>query len=197
MGATVHGGPRKPGFTLIELLIVVSLMMVLAGLALPHSAPSLHEQLRSTARILAGDLAYARSLAVMNASSYRLSFDLASNTYTLRHSGSDAALDHLPSPPFASPQDTPTRHTVALADLPHVAAPARLAAVAVSGTALQAVSDVEFGPLGQTTRSGVTLIWLAAGEGAAQRYLAISVHPVTGLASIGPLSASGPPVGFE
>ena len=43
------------------------------------------------------------------------------------------------------------------------------------------VNDLEFNPLGETARSAETQIWLAAGAGAAKRYLLIRVSPVTGL----------------
>ena len=79
---------RRPtaGLTLIELLIVVAVMGILAGLVLPSSNPSLHDQLRSAAQILAGDLAYGRSLAVTHNSRYQFTFDLT-GAKTARLSG--------------------------------------------------------------------------------------------------------------
>ncbi len=191
----MHKTPaNSAGFTLIELLIVLSVMVILAGLVLPNSSPTLHDQLESAAQILASDLAYGRGLAVANNSSYRFTFDLSNNTYTLRHSGTTASLDTLPRFLFASPQDTPSKHVVALDDLPHLGAPVRLAAVFASGNVSQSVSDVEFSPLGGTSRSATTVIWLSAGKGAAVRYISLSVNPVTGLATVGSYSGNGPAI---
>ena len=55
------------------------------------------------------------------------------------------------------------------------------------------VDDLEFGPLGETTRSSPTTIWLAAGSGPHTRYLPVTVDPVTGLAEVGDFTAKGPP----
>ena len=43
-------------------------------------------------------------------------------------------------------------------------------------------------------RSTETIIWLTAGAGSAQRFLPVSVNPVTGIATIGELQAVTPPV---
>ena len=40
--------------------------------------------------------------------------------------------------------------------------------MATTGTSVQSVSDVEYGPLGQTTQADPTTIWLMAGNGAEQ-----------------------------
>jgi hypothetical protein len=52
---------------------------------------------------------------------------------------------------------------------------------------------VEFGPLGETTRTEYTFVWLSAGRGAAKRYIFLYVNPVTGLTTIGSYSGYGPP----
>lgn len=184
---------RCAAFTLIELLIVVAVMGILAGLVLPRSDPSLHEQLRSAAQIMAADLAYGRSLAVTHNSEYRFTFDTDNNRYVLEHSGDDPALDALPDAPFRSADDPPNQQIVVLDDLPNVGASVRIARVAREANLSQAVNDVEFGPLGGTTRSDQTVIWLAAGAGPSTRYISLRVNPATGLTTVGAYSGDGPP----
>ena len=71
----------------------------------------------------AGDIQYARSLAVVNGSNYRLTFDTVLNQYVLTYSGTNPALATLPPSPFHTSSDTPTQQVVRLADLPHVGPP--------------------------------------------------------------------------
>jgi hypothetical protein len=54
------------------------------------------------------------------------------------------------------------------------------------------VSSVDFGPLGQTTRSEETVVWLAAGAGSTARYVGVHINPATGLVTVGTLSAENP-----
>lgn len=188
--------PRRPGFTLLELLLVVAIVAILAAVVLPSMQPATYDQLRSTAQIVATDLAYARSLAVANNDNYRITFDLGANRYVLTHSGANPALNQLPKTPFSSPGDPSDQHIVDLDDLPHAGPTVRLAAVATSGTTMQSVSDVEFGPLGQTTRADPTTIWLMAGGGGEKKYMTLVLSPVTGLSQIGGYSSGGPPSGI-
>ena len=190
--AMVRRCRRSAGFTLIELLIVVAVMGLLAGLMVPRSDPSLHDQLQAAAQIVVGDLAYGRSLAVTNNSEYRFTFDTAGNRYILKHSGTDAALDPLPDSPFRSSDDPPDQQIVVLEELPHVGPTVRIAAVVAEGSASAIVGDVEFGALGATGRADETVVWLAAGAGAATRYVPVRINPVTGLATVGAFSAVGP-----
>jgi prepilin-type N-terminal cleavage/methylation domain-containing protein len=185
-------GGRAAGLTLIELLLVIAVMGVLAGLAMPSSDPSICDQLRGVASIAAADLAYARGLAVANGSTYRIRLDVPNNRYILEHSGVNPALNPLPPSPFRSAGDPSNQYIVALKDLPHVGPTVRVAA-ATSGTSFQQVDNVEFGSLGQTTRSSPTTIWFAAGPASAPRYISLSVNPVTGLTTVGPYTSVGPP----
>jgi prepilin-type N-terminal cleavage/methylation domain-containing protein len=172
---------RQFGFTLLELLIVISLLALVAGLIIPNANPGLRDQLQGTAEILAGDIAYARSLAVANGANYRLTFDTTANQYTLQYVGSNTALATLPRSPFSLPSDPTDQQIVRLDKLPHLGSPIHLYAVRALSTIPQAATTLEFGPLGETTRSEETQIWLRAGSGSATRYLSIRVSPITGL----------------
>lgn len=179
------------GFSLLELLLVLAIVAILAAVALPDFQPAAVEQLRSTARIVAADLAFARSLAVSNNSTYKIEFSIAENRYVLSHSGTKSGLNQLPASPYSSPGDVPERHVVDLDELPRTGPLVRLAAVA-AGTPPVAAADVEFGPLGQTIRSEATRIWLTAGSGGRARYLKLEVNPTTGMTFIGRCSSNGP-----
>ncbi len=183
--------PAK-GLTLLELLLVVAIVAILAAVALPGAQSAVHEQLRSTAQIVATDLAYARSLAVSNNSNYRVVFNFTENRLVLEHSGSSVSLTTLPRSPFSSPDDPTDRHIVDLDELPHVGPTVRLAAAA-SGSTFEKASDVEFGPLGQTTRSDATILWLAAGSGDGTKYITLQINPATGLVAVGDYTAAAPP----
>jgi prepilin-type N-terminal cleavage/methylation domain-containing protein len=185
------------GFSLIELLIVISIMGVLAAMAIPSLNASLHDQLQSAAQIVASDLSYGGSLAVANGSNYRFTFDLPNNRYILEHTGANGALATLPRTPFRSPQDPPTQHIFDLDELPRIGAAIRLTAVGTTGTAPQKVTTLEFDQLGATTRNEETAIWLTGGFGSDARYISVLVNPVTGIASVGNFQGAAPPAAIR
>jgi prepilin-type N-terminal cleavage/methylation domain-containing protein len=190
------GRPRhRGGFSLLELLIVVALMSIIASVAVPSAAPSIGVQLTSTAEVVAGDLAYGRSLAVLNNDTYQLLFDLTDNQYTLEYSGSNPALATLPPNPFHASQDAATQFIVRLAQLPRLGAPAALYDVQELTPSPVEATSVQFGPLGATTQTPSTVIWLTAGTGSAQRYISITINPSTGLTTVGSLQATVPATG--
>lgn len=183
---------RRNAVTVLETLIVITIISILAAMAYTSSNMSVDDQLLSAAQILANDLSYGRSLAVANNDKYMFTFNLTGNSYTLQHSGTNPALTNLPQTPFfrtPSPQNT-----VSLAALPEIGLQVSLLAVgATSGTSTSAITQIEFGPLGQTTDSRVATVWLAAGPAGSQQYISVSVNPVTGLASLSGLSSTAPP----
>ena len=185
---------RAAGFSLIELMIVVAIISILAGLAIPDVNPGIHQQLNSAARIVAADIAYVQSLAVTHNSTYRLTLDGANHRYIIEHSGANASLDELPSSPTRSPSDPDDQHIVDLDELPSMGARVRLYAAQTSGSSPTAVTQLEFGPLGETTQAEETVIWLTSGYDDAQRYVALRVNPVTGLITVDAVQSSVPAV---
>ncbi len=179
------------------MLLVVAILGILVGLLLPDASATLPDRLRAAARLLAGDLAYARSLAVANNSRYRVRFEPKANRYVLEHSGPNAALDQLPPSPFRNPDDPDDQQIVDFDLLPQIGQRVRLLGAVVGSGAIQRVDDVEFDALGQTTRSAATVVWLCVGEGADRRYITIEVNPATGLATRGELTTNGLPAALE
>jgi len=188
---------RPKGLSLIELLLVVAVLGILVGLLLPDATTTLPDRLRAGARVLVGDLAYARSLAVANNSRYRIRFEPDENRYVLEHTGANAALDTLPPSLFRNPGDPDDQHIVDFDLLPQVGASVRLLGAVVDTGSIQRVDDVEFDSLGQTTRSAATVVWLCAGQGEDQRYISVEINPATGLATRGECTAAGLPAVLE
>lgn len=173
--------------TLIEVLLVVVLMAILAGLALPNANPSILEQLRCSAGIVAADLAYARSQSVTYGSDFRITFRTDDGEYEIEHTGANPALNDVLRNPFDDASTTTGRYVVVLSELPSLGPQVRLTAVSTvdaDGEPQEDVSDVTFGPLGETARSLDTRIWLTAGSGTDRKTISVHVNSVTGLATV-------------
>jgi prepilin-type N-terminal cleavage/methylation domain-containing protein len=183
---------NNSAFSLLELLIVIAVICILLGAILPNGNPSALDALRSAAQIVSTELAYGRSLAMANNSAYKFTFDIAQNRFILQHSGSNTNLDKLPTTPFSSPGDTLYQHVVDLDEFPHIGPTARIAAVTLANS-LQSAGNIEFNPLGATTSTAGTVVWLVAGDGSNKRYITVTVDPVVGLSKIGNYSATGSP----
>lgn len=183
--------PRS-AYSLLELLIVIVLMGIMARLLISSSSPTLYSQLSSTAGVIAGEMAYARSLAVGNNSSYRFDVDTAGNRLILSHTGADSMLNTLPRSPYRSPTDPTNQYIVALANLPRLGVPVSLLGAQAVGSTTQNITSVEFGSYGQTTQANQTVIWLTAGAGNRQGYISVQVNPVTGMATVGTYQTTRP-----
>jgi len=186
------GGSAR-GFSVLEVLMVVALLSIMIAIVVPSSEPSAGDQLLAAAYVMMADLEYAQSLAIANDSSYTVTFDSANDQYELTHTGSNGALDQLPAAIFPSPNDTATKHVTQFDDFPNLrnVGVGMLGAVSGAGTSSVA-ADVEFNPLGETTASDDTTIWLVAGEGTRRRYVSLQINAATGLTSVGEILTSLP-----
>lgn len=184
--------PPRSAYTLFELLMVVALMAILAAVAIPLMDPAPVDSLQAAAAVLVADLDFARSLAVENGSTYRVTLNIPGNAYYVHHVGPSAALNTLPETALRSPTDPPDRQTTSLDRLPLGNGTKILGAKLATGTA---IGLVEFTPLGATTQAANTEFWLSSGEGEARRYLSVTVLSPTGLTEVGLLTKS-PPAGL-
>ena len=183
----------RSGFTLLEVLLTIALLAILAAALIPQFSSDLPERLDSAAQVVVSDLEYARSLAVANNSTYRVTFELGNNLYYTHHVGSNNLLDVLPPWPFRQQNDPPDRQTTMLSLLPIPQPGVGLAAVVRNNGVAQPVTEIDFLPLGGTLSQSETVIWLSCAAGADQRFISVTVNPVTGMAEIGPLLTELPP----
>jgi len=186
------GGRARPAFTLVELLIVVAILGILLAAALPYLSTNVPAQLQMAADAVAGDLEYVRGLAVANNSSYRITFSPSTNSYVLQHSGAVAALDKLPPSPFHQLSADGKQQTADLFALPMVAGSVRLVSAMKNPAAPSDVTDLEFGPLGGTTRAEVTQVWLYSGGTGSRMFISITVNPTTGIVDVGQVQSATP-----
>lgn len=75
------GGRRAPGFTLVEVLVVLAIVGLVLGLALPKLGEMSGAELRSAARRLAGAARYAADQAAVRKSPHRIRFDFERRAY--------------------------------------------------------------------------------------------------------------------
>jgi prepilin-type N-terminal cleavage/methylation domain-containing protein len=185
----------RRAFSLMELLLVVLVMGIMASIVLTEFQPNLQSQLESVAQIAVSELDVARSLATNYGSKYKVTFDKTNNRLVMEHSGTNTSLNTLPPNPFQAPGGSGTQRITDFDDLPQLGAKVKIHRIVTVATSWTDVTEVEFTPLGSTTTSAPTTFWLTAGAGKTQRYLSISIDPVTGVASTGSTTSVAPTSG--
>ncbi|MGC3971070.1 MAG: type II secretion system protein [Pirellulales bacterium] len=188
-------GITRAGYTLVEVMISIAVIGIMAGAAVPLFQPDVASQLEAFGQIVAADLAHVRNLATTNNSKYRLTFERSENRYFLEHSGTNSALNNLPATIYRHASNTPTRQYTDLDDLPQLGAGGFLESVFAPASPPTSVTTIEFGPLGSTTQTAETVVWLSSGAGDGRRYLAVRVNPTTGLADADSITAVAPATG--
>jgi len=188
-------GKHSRGYTLVEVMIVVAVVGIMSAAALPLFQPEVAVQLKSFGQIVASDLQYVRNLAVTNNTKYRVTFEPAQNRYYLEHSGTNAALNTLPDSIYHNTANTTTKQYTDLDELPQLGAGANIAAVLAPASPPTTATTLEFDSLGATTQADETVIWLTSGAGEGQRFIAVRVNPVTGLAELDEITSTAPAAG--
>lgn len=182
----------RVGYTLVELMATVTVVAIAAAMAIPSMRPNATSQLESAAEIVAADMQQFRQLAVTNNSTYRVTFDTAGNRYYLEHSGSNTALNTLPTSIVRDTSNTTTRQYFDLDNLPQLFGSVRLKQVLAMTSTPVSATNLEFGPLGATTQAADTIVWIGSGSGGDALFVPVRVNAVTGLAVPGAVDTVGP-----
>ena len=177
------------GFSLVEMMVVLTILGILAALVIPYFETTSVDQLQAGTAVVVADVDYARSLAIANGSDYRLTMTPTTNRYQLTHVGTSTLLNTLPTSPFKLQSDTAATQTTRFDQLALGAGELKLLGAMRLTTER---TTVTFGPLGNTTSTDDTLIWLTSGLGTSRRYQAVRVSAVTGLATVEAITATAP-----
>lgn len=194
LSTSKHGRtPDHGGYTLTEMLIVVTLIGIVAAVAIPSGGSNVSTELQATAEVVVAELDYARSLAVTYGSSYEVKQGDSRAEIVVQHTGSDSSLDTLPPGPFESASDAADEHVIRLSYLGGVNTTVALLGITTyNGSAYTNRTNVEFDSFGETTQTEATTFWLVAGKGDGKRYVAVEIDPITGLAAAEEPTASPP-----
>lgn len=171
----------RRGYTLIEMLIVMTVIGILATIALPGRISNPAVSLKAAGRVLASDLRLASDLAVQYATDYTLTFDVARNEYRLTETGPGnpppLSNPHNPSGPTGSYIVSPGQIDGTSGDSFGV----RLLGVKLK-TSGQSVTNIILGAEGGTSPARVqdTEIWLMQGPNWNAEYLRLTVTAATG-----------------
>lgn len=88
----VRKQPRQSGYTLVELIIVVTVLAIIAAIAVPSLAPAEHHKLASAASVVADAVRFAREEARHTGFVHGISTDLSNNSVRVFR------LDEVPNP---------------------------------------------------------------------------------------------------
>jgi prepilin-type N-terminal cleavage/methylation domain-containing protein len=72
---------KHKGFTLVEVIIVVVIIAIAAVIVVPMAGSAAGMQIRSAAGMIAGDLEYAKSMAISRGQYFSVVFDEAAESY--------------------------------------------------------------------------------------------------------------------
>ncbi len=161
------------GFTLIEIVIVVTIMGILAAMALPLLGQTNSTRLRSAAELLAADLAYAQVHSISHADDLCVVvFDLGSASYRL-------AAASAPATPLTNPVGKQA-YTVTFGQ----GRARELAGIAIQSATVGDDLTLGFGMYGQLDQGTAAVITLTTGG----RSITVSVDPVSGEVTIGDIT---------
>ncbi len=75
--------PSASGFTLAELIIVIVIIAIAAAMIIPQAIDTSDFEALSAARVISGDLEYARDMAITSSTPVTVTFNTTAKTYTL------------------------------------------------------------------------------------------------------------------